>query len=311
MADLYLVWGGLPPGLFPWGIRCSTQLPNFEQPQIDLWHEGGLEGVNFPSGASMLALSDRILLVAGYQYPGYDIIQWAYCTSWPHWVETATPASIGPSASNGNPALANWDTGALAVWNGISDDTRIWCSQYNQSQNAWSPQYLTKLAGTNRPIQSGASPAILSLNGVLFMVWRGEGNNESLYYATSTDGYTWVGNWQIAGANSSHQPALINFNGYPVLCFKGLSGDGGIYTTTFNLNDQQWVPVVPTGPFGTTDGPTLAVYQGRLFMAWKGDGNDTSLWWATTSNNLDQNAWSSQSNIPGVGSAAQPAAVVY
>jgi hypothetical protein len=318
MPDLYLVWGGIGDDL-PWGIRCSTSLPNFEQPQTNL-ETHGLSPTYLDSGASLLALSDRILYINAYQFddPGFplglghnDYMCGAYCQSWPNWALTGVNGGFPGSASNGNPALANWGTGALAVWNGIGDDTRIWCSQYNQSQNAWSAQYLTKLAGTGAPIQAGASPAIVSLNGVLFMVWRGEGSNDNLYYATSTDGFTWTGNRQIAGAASTHQPALVDFNGYPVLCFKGGNNDGGIYTATFNLSDQQWTSVYPTGPFGTSNGPTLAVYQERLFMAWKGAGSDTSLWWATTSNNLDRSAWSGQSSIPGVGSTAQPAAVVY
>ncbi len=143
------------------------------------------------------------------------------------------------------------------------------------------------------------------------MVWRGEGDNDSLYWAKSTDGFTWEGNIQIGGAASSNQPALVIFNGSPVLCFKGGGSDGGIYTATLNLNSQQWTSVVPTGNFGTSHGPTLAVYEGRLFMAWKGAAGDTSLWWATSSNNLDRNAWSAQPSIPGVGSTAQPAAAVY
>jgi hypothetical protein len=149
------------------------------------------------------------------------------------------------------------------------------------------------------------------VNDVLYMVWRGEGGNNSLYWAKSSDGFTWEGNIQIKGAASSKQAALVFFNESIVLCFKGVEGDGGIYTATLNLVSLQWSAAVSTGGFGTSNGPTLAVYQGLLFMAWKGAGDDTSRWWATTSNNLDRSAWSGQSSIPGVGSSAQPAALVY
>jgi hypothetical protein len=318
MPDLYLVWGGIAPYTLPWGMQCSTWPPNFNQPQIDL-SSNGIMYADFTSGASMLPLSDRILLINATQDSVFlgghnDFMRAAYCQSWPRWSQIGSPSNnyvFPASASNGNPALANWGTGALAVWNGVGDDTRIWCSQYDQSQNAWGPQYLTKLEGSGAPIQAGAAPAIATLNGVIYMVWRGEGSNDSLYWAQSTDGLTWVGNHQITGAASSNQPALVIFNGFPVLCFKGAGNDGGIYTATFNVNDSQWTPVYQTGPFGTSFGPTLAVYQGQLFMAWKGAGSDTSLWWATTPNNLDKNAWSGQQSIPGVGSSAQPAAVVY
>src|ERR1700722_7273965 len=230
MPDLYLVWPGLEWD--PWGIRCSTSLPNFEQPQINLLSHG-MPGTT-DTGATLLALSDRILYIAGFASSPpltAHFISSAFCQSWPTWQPIGTGA-FPASASNWIPALANWGTGAIAVWNGIGGDTRLWCSQYNQSQNVWSDQYLTKLAGTNAPIQSGSCPAIVSINGTLLMVWCGEGNNDSLYYATSTDGYTWEGNIAIKGAASTGQPAMVIFNGFPVLCFKGGQNDGGIYTTT-------------------------------------------------------------------------------
>jgi hypothetical protein len=267
---------------------------------------------------TLLALSDRILYISGYQFDGGygnvdSIMTSGYCQSWPNWNPIGNGEGIMTgSATDWVPALANWGSGALAVWNGDGDDTRIWCSQYNQAQNSWSPQYLTKIYGTGQPIQSGSSPAIVNANGMLLMVWRGEGSNDNLYYSTSTDGQVWAGAGHvIPGAASTIQPALVMFNAFPVLCFKGGTNDGGIYSATYDLNGSKWSPVVHTGPFGTTCGPTLAVYQGQLFMAWKGDGSDTDIWWATTTNNLDPKAWSKQSAIPNVGTQAQPAAVVF
>jgi hypothetical protein len=313
MPDLYLVWRGIGNDETPWGIRCSTRLPNFEQPQIGLINHGL---TILSSGAQLLALSDRILYVAGYQWSqigaAVDYIPTATCNNWPDWSYIgATFGKLPGAASSSTPAIANWGTGALAVWVGIGGDPRIWCSQYNQSQNVWSSQYLTALSTTGQPIQTGAGPAIVNVNGMLLMVWVGEGDNDSLYYATSRDGRTWTGNQPIPGGASTNQPALTIFNGAPVLCFKGGKNDGGIYSTTYNAASDHWATVVPTGPFGTTSAPTLAVYQGQLFMAWKGDGNDTDLWWSVTTDNLNSKAWSQQASIPGVGSSAGPAAVVF
>lgn len=151
----------------------------------------------------------------------------------------------------------------------------------------------------------------MNSNGMLLMVWVGEGSNDGLYYATSRDGKTWTGNKSIPGAGSSTSPALAIFNGAPVLCFKGIKNDSGIYSSTYHVSSDSWAPVVHTGPFGTSAGPTLAVYQGKLFMAWKGAGTDTDLWWSITSDNLNPTAWSGQANISNVGSSYGVAAVVY
>ena len=143
------------------------------------------------------------------------------------------------------------------------------------------------------------------------MVWQGEGGNDGLYYATSHDGHTWTGNQSLPGAASSNQPALAIFNGVPVLCFKGGMNDSGIYSTTYHASSNSWAPVVHTGPFRTTGSPALIVYQSKLFMVWRGAGNDTDLWWSITTDNLNPNAWSGQANISNVGSSSGPAAVVY
>ena len=215
------------------------------------------------------------------------------------------------TASSWGPALARWGTGALMVWNGDGKDTRIWTSEYNQSAGQWSTQYLTELEGSGKPIQSGSTPAMVNFNGKLLMVWRGEGDNDDLYYAFSSDGLHWQGNRQIPGAASTIEPAMVVFNGAPVLCFKGGRNDTTIYSTTYRAQSDSWAGVVPTGRYGTSHGPSLAVYQGVLFMCWKGVPGDTDLYWATTKDNLTSSAWGAQQSIPNVGSAVGPAAVVY
>ena len=313
MPSLYLVWRGTNDTAV-YGTQCTSSLPNFEQPQTQLYFTyGGLSPIT--SGASMAALADGILLVSGFQNDNLvhteNTIGVSSCQSWPHFQLIGADGNLPGAASSWVPGLAPWATGALAAWNGIGSDTRIWTSQYNRTENVWSSQLVTQLAGTGKPIQSGSSPAVVNFNGMLLMVWRGEGSNDNLYYATSHDGKTWAGNQQITGAASSIQPALAIFNGAPVLCFRGPNNDGGIYSTTYHASSNSWAPVVSTGPFGTSHGPTLAVYQGKLFMAWKGTGSDTSLWWSMTNDNLNPKAWSGQAMISNSGSSVGPAAVVF
>lgn len=309
MADLYLMWGGTdssdPNG---YGTRTSMVPANmvFDQPQQVF------KGCPTTSKPALLAMSDRILFAAASDLTEWgqhtDYLGFTSCQSWPN-----MPAwnFVPGTASSWGPALANWGPGALMVWNGTGSDTRIWSAQYNQAQNSWGNQYLTLLPGTGAAIQSGSTPALVNYNGRLLMVWRGEGSNDNLYYATLTDGVHWAGNKPIPGAASTIQPAITLFHGVPVLCFKGGTGDTGIYTTTYYEATDSWARVVPTGRFGTSHGPSLAVYQNVLFMCWKGIAGDTNLFWATTINNLLPAAWSLQHQIPYVGSSVGPAAVVY
>ncbi len=53
---------------------------------------------------------------------------------------------------------------------------------------------------------------------------------------------------------------------------------------------------------GTSFGPSLAAFNGRLYAAWKGINNDQGIYWAS----FDGNAWGPQHNIPAVGTSTGP-----
>jgi hypothetical protein len=310
MSNLYLVWRGTDSGdpqLY--GIRTASYPPSFAGGQSS-WFFNIIPPIGKPA---LLALSDRILLayanhdslpgITGTQTNG---LVYQYCQSWPTWPSAAVPGT----ASAWGPSLVSWPGGALMVWNGLGNDTRVWTAIYHQAQNVWSPQYLTELANTGQPIQTGSTPAIVNFNGTLLMVWLGEGSNDNLYYALSTDGLHWQGNKGIPGAASSIAPALALYNNMPTLCFKGAGSDHTIYCSTYNAALDYWGPVVPTGKYGTSHGPSLAVYHGALFMTCKGI-NDTDMYWAVSTNPTVSNAWPTQQTIAGVGSNVGPSAVVF
>lgn len=115
MPDLYLAWRGTADFSLDqmWGIRCSSSLPNFEQPQIGFAGQGILASV---SGVSLLALSDRILCLCNVHDSGGIIFGLfsssalcsAYCQSWPSWNTIGAQNGYLPeSASLWPPGLAN------------------------------------------------------------------------------------------------------------------------------------------------------------------------------------------------------------
>ncbi len=223
----------------------------------------------------------------------------------------------GPVHGVGNNATTDWGPsitsfGATAImaFNGGNGDTRIWCSVYDADADEWQPQYVTKLvAQKNDPIQSGSGPAIVNWNGQLLMVWRGEGDNDSLYYSFSSDGVDWGPQAQIAGAASSIQPALTVFNGSPYLAWKGGQDDHNIYGISYT--GGAWEKgIVPLGVFGTEYGPSITVWQGELFMTWKGNPNDNGLYWSRSATGY-AGQWTGQAVIPGTVSSRGPAVTVY
>lgn len=123
------------------------------------------------------------------------------------------------------------------------------------------------------------APALASHGGRLFLAWKGSGN-DALNLAFSDDnGQTFRGNRPFSDT-SHHAPALASHNGRLFMAWTG-RGDG-------NLNVAKVTLFANTaGAFGiegleekvtlgdtSEDAPALASHDGRLFLAWKGAGND-------------------------------------
>jgi hypothetical protein len=76
-----------------------------------------------------------------------------------------------------------------------------------------------------------------------------------------------------------------------------VSADAGV-----DWSAQQQIPGVTS-----SIGPSLAVFEGRLYAAWRGAGNDQWLWYAS----FDGTNWSAQQQIPGVASSIGPSLTVF
>jgi hypothetical protein len=122
------------------------------------------------------------------------------------------------------------------------------------------------------------TPALASHDGRLFIAWRGDGN-EQLNIMFSSDGQHFGGKF-ISNETSSEPPAIASTGRRLFIAWKGSGND--------NLNIAQVSLFANTaGSFGieglankvTVDdtsprAPGLTSHDGRLFITWKGDGND-------------------------------------
>jgi hypothetical protein len=161
-------------------------------------------------------------------------------------------------------------------------------------------------------IRSQYTPAIVNFNGTLIMVWRGEGSDDALYWATSQNPASWTHHGAIPQAASTSQPALTVFNGNVFLAFKGLDTD--IYMTQIaNVSllpsNAQWNVRYPIPAVGTAAGPSLCVLNSELFMAWRGDPGDTAIWYSSSPTGA-ANAWAPQQTL-GHGPPGDPQSLNY
>jgi hypothetical protein len=123
-----------------------------------------------------------------------------------------------------------------------------------------------------------ASPALASHGGRLFLAWRGSGN-ENLNLAYSTDGGRTFAGHTTLGETSDHSPALVSHGGRLLLAWTGedehlnvarvrLIGD-----TSCGFGFDGLEGKVVLGETSSA-GPALASHDDRLFLAWKGSGNE-------------------------------------
>ena len=61
---------------------------------------------------------------------------------------------------------------------------------------------------------------------------------------------------------------------------------------------------------GTSHGPSLAVWNGKLFVTWKGNPRGTDMYWAQSSTG-GTGSWTGQSVISNTGSDVGPTVVAY
>lgn len=122
-------------------------------------------------------------------------------------------------------------------------------------------------------------PGLASHNGRVFLAWKGAGN-DNLNLIFSDDGGTTFRGKTILSDTSHHAPVLASHNGRLYLAWTG-RGDG-------NLNIAKVVLIGNTvGGFSiggiedkvvlgdtSEQAPALISHNGRLFIAWKGSGND-------------------------------------
>ena len=121
------------------------------------------------------------------------------------------------------------------------------------------------------------APALVSSRNLLYLAWKGSGNDNLNVAFSEDNGSTFPATNKTTYEDSSDRsPALGTGQANPWLAWKG-SG-----------NDNMTVAAVPLFPGGrganldnkhiladtTGEGPALATIGGRLFLAWKGSGND-------------------------------------
>jgi hypothetical protein len=84
-------------------------------------------------------------------------------------------------------------------------------------------------------------------------------------------------------------------------------GDGGRYTLMFDAHNRSWSPEQQGVGTGTSHGPVLAIFNGRLYAVWKGVPGDNRMFWSS----FDGTSWSPEQQGVGTGTSDGPVLAIF
>jgi hypothetical protein len=120
---------------------------------------------------------------------------------------------------------------------------------------------------------SPLSPSLASVNGSLYLSWRGDGNDQLNVMVSTDNGRSFHGKF-VSGETSTRAPFLGTFNGSLMIAWKGDGNDNlNVARVTTNPAPTGFANKVTLGDTSPRS-PALGELNGRLYIAWKGDGND-------------------------------------
>ena len=121
---------------------------------------------------------------------------------------------------------------------------------------------------------SPVDPSLASLNGLLFIAWKGDGNNNLNVMYSADNGRTF-GHKFTSPETSPETPFLCTHNGTLYIAWKG-NGNDNLNVAQVVLSGTAITGFANKVVLGDTSpvNPSLASLNGQLFIAWKGDGNN-------------------------------------
>lgn len=185
----------------------------------------------------------------------------------------AVPKSANGSTTH-SPACCSFEDRLVMV--ARQDNDAVMLSSFSTSVGSWEAQEQVPNIG------SANGPAIAVYNNALYMVWRGSGPDQDLWYTSSKIGYiasSWLPQSHIS-SGSSGAPCLATFKGHLQCCWRGVNDNLSLWFSAFD--GTVWAPQ-NTAPYAQSDvGPAMvALPDGSMIMlAWTGHDNDDTLYWA-------------------------------
>jgi hypothetical protein len=149
----------------------------------------------------------------------------------------------------------------------------------------------------------GVSQGLASNGSELYALWKGEPDDDRIFFSQWGGSDNWTATTTIGG-NTSVGPSLAVFGGSVYAAWKGEWSDPRLFFSKLegsNFGPQAQIP----GAYSDT-GPAICAFGGGLMAAWK-NVFDESIWFASYSGSK----WSAPAQIPNVGTSVGPSLAVF
>jgi hypothetical protein len=190
------------------------------------------------------------------------------------------------------PALVAYDGDLYAFWTGQDIPAHVYYSSYNAT--SWSEPQTVEWSGAVNASTQG--PSVTVSDGHLDVAWvEGPvlGPGGSLFFA-QFDGSSWAGE-PFTGSYIGSAAALVSYAGELYAFYTARSGNT-VSFMTYNGDNKWSTPETVTGSWGsalTNQAPAVAVYDGDLYLAWKGESTH-EIW----DSDYNGSSWASQQVVP-------------
>jgi hypothetical protein len=197
------------------------------------------------------------------------------------------------------PALASFQNRLYLAWQG--EGPFVYCSTSDGSSWTSAQQIIGPF--------TVSGPSLAVFRDLLYCATGGTYDTLDTYLS-SFDGNSWSVLPTLPKTLSQNGPAIAAFQDR-LYCVYATMLEVPISPWNFAISwatfdGASWSATQTIPGVSTSFRPSIAVFRNRLYAAWKGLSNDSSLWYSS----FDGNSWAPQQQIPGVGSEYGPSLAV-
>ncbi|MFN9630384.1 MAG: sialidase family protein [Cyanobacteriota bacterium] len=208
------------------------------------------------------------------------------------------------------PSLVEFKNKLYCFYRGPGDDEALYSSSFDTATKTWSAGHIIMTGSDKHSSPTGCGVAVYKENE-LHMIYQANDRTRTLWHLYTTDGNTWHVKFHLTGFSTSDTPALVQYGNNLLMVHRG-EKDEHLYYNFYNGSswgdDESKIPDASGSGFATsTQGPGLAVFDGKVYMVHRSGQASGELWYSV----YDGTSWGHDTHIDGQSTGETPALATY